>query len=231
MHTHFERHRTARAGWLRAGVLGADDGILSTASLMLGVVASGASRTAVLTAGVAGLTAGALAMAIGEYVSVGSQADAEAADRRREVMELATQPASELNELIAIYRRRGLDPDLARQVAEALTRADPLASHLRDELGHTEALLGHPVQAAFASASSFAVGAAVPLLAALFFGASLRAPAIAAAALVALLALGVAGAAVGGAPMRRGAFRVASGGVLAMIVTYGIGHLVGSSIG
>jgi VIT1/CCC1 family predicted Fe2+/Mn2+ transporter len=231
MQTHFERHRTGRAGWLRAAVLGADDGILSTSSLMLGVAASGADRAGVLTAGVAGLTAGALAMAIGEYVSVGSQADAEVADQRREATELARQPSFELDELTGIYQRRGLEADLARQVAQALTRSDPLGSHLRDELGHSDVLLGRPAQAALASAGSFALGAAVPLTAAVLAGPSVRAAAIALAALVALIMLGIAGAAVGGAPLRRGTLRVTLGGALAMLLTYGIGHLVGRAVG
>jgi VIT1/CCC1 family predicted Fe2+/Mn2+ transporter len=197
---------------------------------MLGVAGSGAGRTAVLTAGVAGLSAGALSMAIGEFVSVSSQADAEAADRAREARELAAQPRAELDELTAIYRQRGLEPDLARQVAEALMRADPLAAHLRDELGHSEALLGRPVQASLASAASFAVGGVVPLLVGVLVGGTARAIVIAVAALAALIALGAAGAVAGGASLWRGALRVGLGGVVAMAITYGIGHLIGGAV-
>ena len=157
---HFERHRSGRSGWLRAAVLGADDGLVSTAALLVGVAASGATRNAILTAGVAALSAGAMAMAIGEYVSVSAQADTETADRRREEAELAADPESELSELTAIYERRGLPSELAAEVAAALQQADPLAAHLRDELGQTEAGAARPLQAAIASAASFAAMAA-----------------------------------------------------------------------
>jgi VIT1/CCC1 family predicted Fe2+/Mn2+ transporter len=231
MHVHLERHRSGRSGWLRAAVLGADDGILSTASLMIGVTASGAARNGVLTAGTAGLTAGALAMAIGEYVSVSSQADTEAADLRRETDELAADPASELAELTRIYTRRGLSPALAAQVAAELTKGDSLAAHRRDELGQTDASLARPNQAAVASAAAFATGAMVPLVAAVVAPAGARAAVIAAAALVALIALGAAGAAAGGARLGRGALRVAIGGAIAMTITYGVGHLFGAATG
>lgn len=228
MHTHFERHRAGRAGWLRAAVLGADDGILSTASLMIGVAASGAARNAILTAGLAGLTAGSLAMAIGEYVSVSSQADTEAADANREQAELAASPGAELAELAHIYRERGLPDPLAEQVAAGLMESDALGSHLRDELGQTEHSLGRPVQAALASALSFAVGATVALLAGVAAPAAARAVTVGVVAVLALIALGVAGAAAGGASLRRGGLRVAVGGVLAMLITFGVGHLFGT---
>jgi len=227
--SHFERHRSGRSGWLRAAVLGADDGLVSTAALLVGVVASGASRNAILTAGVAALSAGAMAMAIGEYVSVSAQADTEAADRRRERGELAADPEAELRELTAIYERRGLSPKLAADVAVALQEEDPLTTHLRDELGHTEASAARPLQAAVASAASFAAGAILPLLTAALTPAGPRIVVIAAVTLVALCALGVVGAALGGAPRARGALRVGVGGALALAVTYGIGALFGSA--
>jgi vacuolar iron transporter family protein len=231
MHLHFERHRGARGGWLRAAVLGADDGILSTASLMVGVAGSGASRAVVLTAGLAGLTAGALAMAIGEFVSVSSQADSEAADTERERRELAANPDAEHAELARIYVERGLSEPLAHQVASELMRGDPLAAHLRDELGHTPHSLARPVQAAVASALSFAVGAAIAVVAGAAAPAGGRSLVIGAAAVLALLALGMAGAAVGGASLRRGGLRVVAGGVVAMLITYGVGHLFGTATG
>jgi VIT1/CCC1 family predicted Fe2+/Mn2+ transporter len=231
VHTHFERHRAGRAGWLRAAVLGADDGILSTASLMIGVAGSGAARDAVLTAGLAGLTAGSLAMAIGEYVSVSSQSDTEAADAAREGRELVENAEAEQLELARIYRDRGLPADLADQVATALMTSDPLGAHLRDELGQTEHSLGHPTQAALASAVSFALGAVVALVAGVFAPDNARVVTVGVAAAAALVALGVAGAAAGGASLRRGGLRVAAGGVLAMLITFGIGHLFGTATG
>lgn len=212
-------------------MLGADDGILSTASLMIGVAASGAARAAVLTAGLAGLVAGAAAMAIGEYVSVSSQADAEAADRAREAAELRNDPARELTELQRIYEGRGLSEDLAAAVAAALHRADPLGSHLRDELGHTAAGRARPVQASGVSALSFALGGTVPVVAAALAAAALRSAAVAATALVALALLGAVGARLGGAPLVRGTLRVGIGGAVAMAVTYGIGQLLGTTVG
>ena len=226
---HFERHRSGRSGWLRAAVLGADDGLVSTAALLVGVAASGASRNAILTAGVAALSAGAMAMAIGEYVSVSAQADTETADRRREEAELAADPEWELSELTAIYERRGLPPELASEVAAVLQKADPLAAHLRDELGQTEAGAARPLQAAIASAASFAAGAIIPLVVAALTPAGGRSAIIAMVTLVALCVLGVVGAALGGAPRTRAAVRVGVGGALALAVTYGIGALFGSA--
>lgn len=230
MTIHFERHRSGRSGWLRAAVLGADDGIVSTAALLVGVAASGASRSAILTAGVASLSAGAMSMAIGEYVSVSAQADTEKADRRREEEELALDPEAELHELTSIYQERGLPFELAAEVAAALHAKDPLTAHLRDELGHTEAGAARPLQAAVVSAASFAVGAVIPLLAAAVTPSGIRTVVIAVLTLVALCVLGVVGAALGNAPRVQGALRVGVGGALALVVTYGIGSLIGSAI-
>ena len=231
MNFHLERHRGGRAGWLRAAVLGADDGILSTASLMLGVAGSGAGRSAVLTAGIAGLTAGAAAMAIGEFVSVSSQSDAEAADRAREARELAENPGAERAELRRIYVGRGLPEDLAAQVVDALHAADPLGSHMRDELGQTPATRARPIQAAIVSAASFGLGATVPVVAAELAQSGVRSLAVALAGLVALASLGAAGARLGGARVLRGMVRVGLGGALAMGVTYGVGQLLGTTVG
>ena len=231
MNLHFERHRGGRAGWLRAAVLGADDGILSTASLMLGVAGSGAGRAVVLTAGIAGLTAGAAAMAIGEYVSVSSQSDAEAADRAREAAELREHPGAELAELRRIYVRRGLSEHLATEVAEALHAADPLAAHLHDELGQTPANRARPAQASMVSAASFGLGAVIPVLAAALASAGARGAAVATAGLAALAVLGALGARLGGASVLRGTARVGLGGAAAMAITYGIGQLLGTTIG
>lgn len=228
---HFERHRGERAGWLRAAVLGADDGILSTASLMLGVAGSGAGRAVVLTAGIAGLTAGAAAMAIGEFVSVSSQSDAEAADRVREAKELRDHPRAELAELRRIYVARGLPEELATRVAEALHATDPLGTHLRDELGQTPATRARPGQASAVSAVSFGLGAAVPVLAAALASSGARVAAVALAGLVALAALGALGARLGGAPLLRGIARVGVGGAAAMAITYEIGRLLGTTVG
>ena len=210
-------------------MLGADDGLVSTAALLIGVAASGASRNAVLTAGIAALTAGAMAMAIGEWVSVSAQADTEQADRRLEQHELADYPEQELHELISIYRGRGLPDDLATQVATALQAHDPLGSHLRDELGHSSATAARPFQASVASAASFAVGAAVPLVTAALSPAGARTALIATITLVALCALGALGAVLGEARQLRAAVRVGVGGVLAMSVTYGFGALFGAA--
>lgn len=228
--SHAERHRGGRAGWLRAAVLGTDDGILSTASLMLGVAGAGAARAAVLTAGIAGLTAGAASMAIGEYVSVSSQSDAELADRAREAQELREQPEAELAELQRLYVRRGLPEGLAAEVAAALHASDPLGAHLRDELGQTPATRARPVQASLVSAASFALGAAVPVLAGALASAALRTLAVALAGLLALAVLGAAGARLGGARALPGMARVALGGAVAMAITYGIGQLVGTTV-
>lgn len=230
MHTHFERHRSGRAGWLRAAVLGADDGLVSTAALLIGVAASGASRSAILTAGLAALTAGAMAMAIGEYVSVSAQSDTERADRALEARELADDPQMELRELIGIYRNRGLSAELATEVATALHANDALEAHLRDELGHAPGAAARPIQASLASAASFAVGAAAPLVTAAVSPAGGRSALLAAVTLVALCGLGTLGAALGGAPRVRAALRVGIGGALAMAVTYGVGALFGTTV-
>jgi len=223
-----ERHRSQRSGWLRAAVLGADDGLVSTAALLIGVAASGASRNSILTAGVAALSAGAMAMAIGEWVSVSAQADTERADRARERSELAQDPEAELRELTSLYQARGLPPELAAQVAASLHASDPLGAHLRDELGHTPSTAAKPFQAAAASAASFAVGAAIPLLTAAIGPAGSRMAVIAAITLAALCALGALGALLGGARRLRATLRVGAGGAVAMAVTYGIGFLFGA---
>jgi vacuolar iron transporter family protein len=225
---HAEGHRGQRAGWLRAAVLGADDGIVSTASLVIGVAASAASQSVVLIAGLAGLVAGAMSMATGEYVSVSSQRDAERADIARERDELAANPELELGELAAIYQRRGLEEELARTVAGKLMAVDPLAAHVRDELGLSEELMARPVQAAVVSAASFAVGAVLPLLAVVLAPAPVRILAVAGVALVVLGVLGGVGGRLGGASPWRGAGRVLVGGGLAMAATAAIGRLVGT---
>jgi VIT1/CCC1 family predicted Fe2+/Mn2+ transporter len=226
-----ENHRSGRAGWLRAAVLGSDDAIVSTASLMLGVAAASASKGAILVAGVAGLVAGAMSMAVGEYVSVSSQRDAERADIDLEKSELASQPESEMEELAMIYVKRGLEKNLALKVAEQLSAKDRLGAHMRDELGIDPAALARPLQAAWISAASFATFAAVPIAVLLLASATLRIPAIAAVSLVSLAALGALGSHLGGAPLGRGALRVALGGALAMAVTAAIGRLLGVSVG
>ena len=229
-HHHHEAHRSRRVGWLRASVLGANDGVVSTAALIVGVAGSGASLEAVRVAGIAGLVAGAMSMAVGEYVSVASQRDVEQADLRMEGRALREHPRAELTELTEIWRARGLEPDLARQVAQQLTAADALAAHARDELGLTEVAAARPVQAAGASAASFAVGAALPLLAYLLGPASGRSPTVVAVALVALGLLGAVGAALGGAPRIPAMLRVAVGGAAAMGVTMLIGELTGAAV-
>ncbi len=227
---HREFHRAYRVGWLRAAVLGADDGMVSTASLLMGVAASGAGRTALLVAGVAGLVGGAMSMAAGEYVSVSSQRDAERADIELEQRELAVDADHELRELARIYERRGLDPDLARRVATAMHAHDALDAHVRDELGIVPEAMARPAQASVVSATSFAVGAAVPLVVGLLSGRDVRIALIAVATLVGLAGLGATGSRLGGAPARRGALRVAVGGAIAMAVTALIGRLVGIAI-
>jgi VIT1/CCC1 family predicted Fe2+/Mn2+ transporter len=229
--THAESHRSERIGWLRAAVLGANDGIVSTASLVVGVAAAEAARQDVLVAGVAGLVAGALSMAAGEYVSVSSQADTEQADLRRERQELATQPQAEEDELTGIYVRRGLEPELARTVARQLTASGGLAAHARDELGLTEELAARPLQAALASAATFAVGAAVPILSILVAPIDALAVTVAAVSLVCLVVLGAAAAYVGGAPMSVGAARVSVWGIVAMLATAAVGRLFGTVLG
>ncbi len=228
---HRERHRSERIGWLRAAVLGANDGIVSTASLIVGVAAAAATRHEVLVAGVAGLVAGALSMAAGEYVSVSSQADTERADLAREKTELATQPKAEEDELTDIYLRRGLGRDLARTVARELMAKDALAAHARDELGLTEELAARPLQAALASAATFAVGAGVPLVISAIVPAGALALSVSAVSLLCLVVLGATAARAGGAPMATGAARVAFWGALAMATTAGIGKLFGTTVG
>ncbi|HZP86423.1 MAG TPA: VIT family protein [Burkholderiales bacterium] len=225
---HREWHRTDRIGWLRAAVLGANDGIVSTASLVLGVAAAGATHGNVMVAGIAGLVAGAMSMAAGEYVSVRSQADSEQAALNLERTELEADDHGERRELTAIYVARGLDPTLAKQVAEQLMAHDALGAHARDELGISETLSARPLQAAIASAVSFAVGAAMPLLVAAFVPLSSLIPSIAASSLVFLAALGGLAARAGGAPLMKGALRVTFWGALAMALTAGVGTLFGT---
>jgi VIT1/CCC1 family predicted Fe2+/Mn2+ transporter len=227
---HREGHRTTRIGWLRAAVLGANDGIVSTASLLIGVAAAGAGREALLLTGVAGLVAGALSMAAGEYVSVGSQADTEGADLARERAELAAEPDAELRELAAIYVARGLTPELARQVAQQLTAHDAVAAHARDELGLTETGAARPVQAALTSALTFAVGAALPLATALLAPTAAVVPTIGGTALLFLVALGAIAARAGGAPIGVAALRVGFWGALAMGLTAVVGKLFGAAV-
>jgi VIT1/CCC1 family predicted Fe2+/Mn2+ transporter len=227
---HHEGHLVRRIGWLRAAVLGANDGIVSTASLIVGVAAANASQASVLLTGVAGLVAGAMSMAAGEYVSVSSQSDTENADRAREQAELADEPEAERQELAAIYRQRGLDHDLALRVADQLMAHDALGAHMRDELGISEALVARPAQAALASAASFAAGAIVPVLMVLLFRGSQLAIAVTVASLVLLGSLGAIGARIGGASQWRGALRVVFWGALAMAATAGIGRLFGATV-
>jgi VIT1/CCC1 family predicted Fe2+/Mn2+ transporter len=225
-----EIHLSYRSNWLRAAVLGANDGILSVASLLLGVAASGASRGAILTAGAAGLVAGASSMAAGEFVSVSSQRDTELADLRLEQRELRADPEGELRELVGIYEARGLDPDLANEVAGALSASGPaaLAAHARDELGLDEERRARPLQAAGASALSFASGAALPLIAVAVAPSAVRSLACVLVTLLALTLLGGLGARLGGAPRLRATARVLVWGIVAMAVTAGIGALVGT---
>jgi VIT1/CCC1 family predicted Fe2+/Mn2+ transporter len=224
---HAETHRVERVGWLRAAVLGANDGIVSTASLILGVAGGGAGRGAILIAGVAGLVAGAMSMAAGEYVSVSSQGDAEDADLEVEKRELRTQPRAELEELTRIYMRRGLDRELAVKVAEQLSQHDALGAHARDELGITKQLQARPVQAALASAASFSGGAIVPVLVAYFSPSSVLPVAVTIACVVLLAISGALGAYAGGASLLRPTVRVTVWGAFAMAVTYGVGRLFG----
>jgi vacuolar iron transporter family protein len=227
MRPHRETHRTERVGWLRAAVLGANDGIVSTASLIIGVASAHASRSSVLVAGVAGLVAGAMSMAAGEYVSVSSQADTERADLERERHELATQPEAEHAELVKIYRSRGMDRQLAERVATQLMRHDALGVHAREELGITETLRARPLQAALASAASFAAGAAVPLLTGVLSPTLHLGAVVAGASLVLLALLGGLAARVGGARVWVGAARVTLWSALAMAVTAAAGTLFG----
>ena len=225
---HIESHRTQRIGWLRAAVLGANDGIVSTASLIIGVAASSATQDAVLVAGAAGLVAGAMSMAAGEYVSVSSQSDSEQADIARERQELATDDAHEAAELAGIYRRRGLDADLAQEVARQLMAKDALGAHTRDELGISEVASAKPLQAAGASALAFIVGAGLPLLSAWFSPERYLALVVGATSLLFLAVLGGLAAYTGGAGMLQGIWCVTFWGALAMAITAGVGLLFGA---
>ena len=227
---HSERHRTDRIGWLRAAVLGANDGIVSVASLVVGVAAAHADRSAILLAGVAGTVAGALSMAAGEYVSVSSQSDTERADLAKERTELATQPAAELDELTHIYVERGLEPALARQVAQQLTANDALKAHARDELGIVAEMAARPFQAAFASAAAFASGAVLPIFTAALSSTASVTVVVAVVSLACLALLGALAARAGGASIAIGAGRVAFWGALAMAVTAAVGRLFGTAV-
>jgi VIT1/CCC1 family predicted Fe2+/Mn2+ transporter len=224
---HGETHRTTRIGWLRAAVLGANDGIVSTASLVLGVAAAGASASNILLTGVAGLVAGAMSMAAGEYVSVSSQADTENADLAREREELATEPVREHAEMAAIYVKRGLEPALAAQVAKQLMAHDALGAHARDELGISETMSARPLQAAWASALTFSVGAAMPLLVVLLVPPAALTWSISGSALLSLAVLGSLAARAGGAPVMVAVTRVTFWGALAMVMTAGVGATFG----
>jgi VIT1/CCC1 family predicted Fe2+/Mn2+ transporter len=229
-HGHRERHRLRRVGWLRAAVLGANDGIVSTASLLVGVAAADASHSALLTAGIAGAAAGAMSMAAGEYVSVSSQSDSEQADLARERRELETDDAGERRELIGIYMGRGLNAELARQVADQLMEHDALGAHARDELGITDLSTARPLQAAAASAASFACGALLPLSVAAVATVTTALWAVPATALFFLASLGAIAARAGGAPLRLAAARVTFWGALAMAATAGIGEIFGTIV-
>jgi VIT1/CCC1 family predicted Fe2+/Mn2+ transporter len=227
---HPETHRTERVGWLRAAVLGANDGIVSTASLLVGVAAASVDRAQLLTVGAAGLVAGAMSMAAGEYVSVSSQSDTEQADLARERQELLTEPESEHLELTMIYVARGLTPELASQVAQQLTEHDALGAHARDELGISAVSTARPAQAALTSALTFAVGAALPLLSAFLAPEGTVEPVVALTSLLFLAALGVLAARTGGAPIGRAAFRVVFWGALAMAATAVVGKIFGTVV-
>jgi VIT1/CCC1 family predicted Fe2+/Mn2+ transporter len=230
MRHHRERHRADRSGWLRAAVLGANDGILSTASLLVGIAAAQASRNQLWVAGLAGLVAGAMSMAAGEYVSVSSQRDTENADLERERRELAADIEAERTELAAIYVGRGVEPPLARQVAEQLMQRDALGAHARDELGFTSRTQARPIQAALASAVSFAGGAALPLLIAVIAPQNAVSVFVAVASLALLAVLGAGAARTGGAPPMKGALRVTFWGAAAMAITATIGSLFGAVV-
>lgn len=230
MHIHHEKHKFQHIGWLRAAVLGANDGILSTASLIVGVAASNSGHQAVLLAGAAGLVAGAMSMAAGEYVSVSSQADTEKADLTMERRELERNPRGETKELADIYIERGLDEDLAYKVAVQLMEKDALASHARDELGISEIVAARPVQAAFASAASFAVGAFLPLLVAVFAPLSAIVWLVSTASLLFLALLGAIAAKTGGANIWKGALRVTFWGAVAMALTATVGAIFGTNV-
>jgi VIT1/CCC1 family predicted Fe2+/Mn2+ transporter len=225
-----ERHLGGRAAWLRAAVLGANDGLISTASLMVGVSAADSGRSAILVAGIAGLTAGALSMAAGEYVSVSSQRDTERADLERERREMLVDPAAERDELVRIYCQRGLSEPLAQLVADELSLGDPLRVHARDELGFDIDALANPTQAALVSASSFVVGSVIPIAVIAAAPAALLVPLVMLVTLVGLVVLGATGARLGGAPRGRAAVRVLVGGALALLISLGIGSLTGAAI-
>lgn len=231
MQRHDETHKSHRAAWLRAAVLGANDGIVSTACLVLGVAAASTDVAPVITAGIAGLVAGALSMAVGELVSVGSQKDTEEADIARETRELATMPEHELHELTEIYVKKGLSRELATRVAEQLTANDALGVHLAEELGITPGTRARPFQAAISSAASFAVGAALPLAAIWIAPQATRIPITVVVSVLALGSLGAISAELGGAPKLKATARVVGGGLVAMALTMGIGELVGTTIG
>jgi VIT1/CCC1 family predicted Fe2+/Mn2+ transporter len=230
LHLHPESHLVSRIGWLRAAVLGANDGIVSTASLIVGVAAASAASSDILVAGVAGLVAGAMSMAAGEYVSVSSQSDTEQADLARERAELASQPHFERGELVQIYVKRGLEPALARKVADQLMAKDALGAHARDELGISEVTAARPVQAALTSAATFAVGAAMPLLMVIVAPPSAIIPVVSLASLAFLALLGAVGARAGGAGVSSATWRVTFWGAMAMALTAGIGALVGTAV-
>lgn len=230
LHLHPESHLVSRIGWLRAAVLGANDGIVSTASLIVGVAAASAASSDILVAGVAGLVAGAMSMAAGEYVSVSSQSDTERADLARERAELAGQPGFEHEELAQIYVKRGLEPTLARKVADQLMAKDALGAHARDELGISEVMAARPVQAALTSAATFAVGAAMPLLMVIVAPPSAIVPVVSIASLAFLALLGAVGARAGGADVIKATWRVTFWGAMAMALTAGIGALVGTAV-
>jgi len=230
LHQHPEGHLVARIGWLRAAVLGANDGIVSTASLIVGVAAAAAARNDVLIAGVAGLVAGAMSMAAGEYVSVSSQSDTEKADLARERTELGANPEFELDELAEIYVKRGIEPTLARQVAAQLMAKDALTAHAHDELGISEITAARPVQAALTSAATFSAGAAMPLLMVVLSPVTMLVPIVSAASLTFLALLGAIGAMAGGASVLRATARVSFWGALAMALTAGIGRLFGAVV-
>jgi len=229
--THPERHSIGRIGWLRAAVLGANDGIVSTGSLIVGVAAANVPRTEVFISGVAALVAGAMSMAAGEYVSVSSQSDTERADLAKESSELARQPQLERHELAELYIRRGLSPATARDAAEQMMAHDALGAHARDELGISEATTARPLQAASASALTFTAGAAAPLVSIMLAPATLLVAAVAIVSLACLAALGALGAVAGGAPVSRSLLRVMFWGTLAMALTAGVGRLFGTAIG
>lgn len=227
---HSESHLVARIGWLRAAVLGANDGLVSTASLIVGVAAAQTSKSGILIAGVAGLVAGAMSMAAGEYVSVSSQSDTEKADLARETAELAADPAAETRELAGIYRSRGVDPELSIRIAEQLMAHDALGAHARDELGISEYTTARPVQAALTSAGTFSVGAVLPLAVVVIAPGEWLVPVVAGSALMGLASLGALGARAGGADVRKAVLRVAFWGAFAMALTAGIGRLFGTIV-